>query len=109
MFAENAYTIVESGVADVYSFGVVLLELIARKKVLDPSFMEKMTLVGWVRSVWMRTRKIENIVDSSLAREISDTDRDVAEQVIKLLSIALQCSEKDPRKRPSMRDVIKLL
>ncbi|KAF7843147.1 receptor-like protein kinase [Senna tora] len=98
---------VQSGVSDVYSYGVVLLELITGKKVLDPSFMEKMTLVGWVRSMWMHTRSIENIVDSRLARELSDGN--VVEQVTRVLRIALQCSEKDPRKRPTMRRVIKLL
>lgn len=93
--------------SDVYSYGVVLLELITRKKVLDRSFREKYTLVGWVRSVWIHTRKIENIVDSSLASELSDSN--VMDQVIRVLCIALQCSEKDPRNRPTMRKVIQLL
>lgn len=90
-----------------YSYGVVLLELITRKKALDPSFMEETDIVGWVRSVWRNTGEIERIVDSSLMEEFLDAD--IREQVIVVILVALRCTEKEPSKRPTMRDVVKQL
>ena len=69
---ETASTPLQDGKPDVYSYGMVLLELITRKKVLDLLFMEKTTLVAWVRSVWEETGDIERIVDPSLAKEFSN-------------------------------------
>lgn len=97
---------VEGVESDVYNYGVVLLELITGKKVLDPSFLKNITLVEWVRSVWMETRDIDKIVDSRLTREF---DLSLVSQVTEVLSVALLCTENDPGKRPTMRTVIKLL
>ena len=103
--AEIACVIVPSCDLDIYSYGVVLLELITRKKVLDSSFMmEETTLVGWFKSVWRTTRELEEIVDSSIARELSDLN--VMVQVIKVILVALICTETDPGKRLKMRDVV---
>ncbi|XP_028788161.1 receptor-like protein kinase [Neltuma alba] len=105
MAPEIACVVVPSCELDVYSYGVVLLELITRKKVLDSSFLEEeTTLVGWFKSVWRRTNELEEIVDSSLVRELSCLD--VRVQVIKVLLVALICTETDPGKRLKMRDVI---
>ncbi|KAI5404403.1 hypothetical protein KIW84_051532 [Lathyrus oleraceus] len=105
---ENAYTTVCSRECDVYSYGVVLLELITRKKVVDPSFMEEgIDLVGWVRLLWSETEEINQIVDSSLANECQDTN--IMENVTQVLMVALRCAEKDPHKRPKMTDVTKQL
>lgn len=104
---ENAYRTVSSRECDVYSYGVVLLELITRKKVADPSFMEGTDLVGWVRLMWSETGEINQIVDSSLVNEFLDTN--IMENVTKVLMLALTCTEKDPRKRPTMTDVTKQL
>ena len=106
-FTENAYTTTKSKESDVYSYGVVLLELLARKKALDPSFMEEMDIVSWVRSVWSNTGEIEKIVDSSLMEEFLHSD--IMEQVIDVFVVALRCTEKEPSKRPTMRDVVRQL
>lgn len=90
-----------------YSYGVVLLELLSRKKALDPSFMEEMDIVSWVRSVWSNTGEIEKIVDSSLMEEFLHSD--IMEQVIDVFVVALRCTEKEPSKRPTMRDVVRQL
>ncbi|XP_058751867.1 receptor-like protein kinase [Vicia villosa] len=104
---ENAYTTVSNRECDVYSYGVVLLELITRKKVVDPSFTEGTDLVGWVRLLWSETGEINQIVDSSLANECLDTN--MMENVAKVLMMALRCAENDPHNRPKMTDVTKQL
>lgn len=107
-YTENAYATASSRESDVYSYGVVLLELITRKKAVDPSFMEGTTdLVGWVRSMWSETGEIEQIVDSGLVDELIDSD--IMENVTNVFMVALRCTEKDPHKRPTMRDVTKQL
>lgn len=90
-----------------YSYGVVLLELITRKKVLDPSFMGETDIVGWVRSEWSSTEAINHVVDSSLVAEFLDSS--IRDQVINVLLVALRCTEKEPSNRPNMRDVVKQL
>lgn len=105
---ENAYAIVQSRKSDVYSYGVVLLELITRKKVLVPSLNDesKVTnLVSWVRSVWLESGKIENIADSYLASAFANSAA-LVKQVTAVLLLALQCTERDLRNRPTMDDVI---
>lgn len=104
---ENAYTTRMGKESDVYSYGVVLLELISRKKALDPSFVEGTDIVTWARSAWEEAGDVNEIVDPELAGEISNSE--VMKQVKKVLLVALRCTLKDPRSRPTMRDVIKHL
>jgi serine/threonine protein kinase len=107
---ENAYVAVQSRKSDVYSYGVILLELITRKKVFVPSLNDETkvtTLVNWARSVWMETGKIEKIVDSYLANSFSNSSA-LTKQVTTVFLLALQCTDKDLRNRPTMKDVIGL-
>lgn len=90
-----------------YSYGVVLLELMTRKKALDPSFKEKTDIVGWVRSVWRDTEEIKDIVDLNLMEEMLVSS--IRDQIIDVLLVALRCTEKEPSNRPNTRDVVKLL
>ena len=108
---ENAYALVQGRKSDVYSYGVVLLELITRKKVVLPSLNNEAnvtSLVSWARSVWLETGKIEYIADSYLARAFPNSVA-LTKQVTTVFLLALQCTEKDLRKRPIMKDVIGLL
>ncbi|KAL6585264.1 hypothetical protein OROMI_004553 [Orobanche minor] len=108
MAPENAFSIRSNKESDVYAYGVVLLELVTGKKVLDPSFGGEMDIVGWVRSVLNEPEDIEAIVDSDLADEFI-SDPSIRKEVKNTVLIALRCSEKEPSKRPSMRDVVKQL
>lgn len=90
-----------------YSYGVVLLELVTRKRALDASFTEATDIVGWVRSAWSSTQDVEYIVDSQLMEEFLDSG--IREQVTDMVTVALRCTEKEPSRRPTMRDVVKLL
>ncbi|KAI3857321.1 hypothetical protein MKX03_028981 [Papaver bracteatum] len=88
---------------DVYSFGVVLLELITRKKALDPFFFffflkDDTGIAKWVSSRWSSKDAIEEIVDPSLIDEIMYTA--AREEVMKVMSVDLQCTLKDPVERP---------
>lgn len=104
---ETAYTTTWSKESDVYSFGVFLLEMLTRKRAVDASFPEGIDLVVWVRSVWNGSEEIEQMIDATLLEELQDTR--VMEQVHDVMFIALKCTEKEPRRRPTMRDVVKLL
>ena len=104
---ENAYTTTRSKESDVYSYGVVLLELITRKMAVDPAFSDETDIVNWVRSLWSNGADINEIVDSGLEGELLDST--LKEQVVGVLLVALRCIEKDPGKRPTMRDVVKQL
>ena len=107
LLTENAFTATRSKEADVYSYGVVLLELITQKNALDPSFMGGTDIVGWVRYVWSQSEDISGIVDSRLLDECVESD--IKEQVINVLLVALRCTDKEPGKRPTMRDVVRQL
>ncbi|KAL9996241.1 putative protein kinase RLK-Pelle-LRR-XI-1 family [Helianthus debilis subsp. tardiflorus] len=104
---ECAFTSKESKECDVYIYGVVLLELITRKKVVDPSFSDTdgLDLVKWVRSVWNENKEIEMVVDATRLYD----NFFVIEEVIQLLQLALRCTETESSRRPSMRDVVKEL
>ncbi|KDP34457.1 hypothetical protein JCGZ_11928 [Jatropha curcas] len=104
---EHAFIETKSKESDVYSYGIVLLELITRKKALDPSFGEQTDIVEWSRCVWRDTEDIRRIADSGLAEEFYDSD--IVEQVTDVYLLALRCTEIEPRRRPSMRDVVKKL
>lgn len=101
---ENAFSAAKSKASDVYSYGVVLLELITRKKPSDLSFTEVGSIMAWVWSGWNETGEIDSIVDPMLVEELVDSNR--REQIKKVVLVALRCTEKDPNKRPTMRDVV---
>ena len=103
MLPENAFTTTRSKESDVYSYGIVLLELITRKTALDPTFSGETDIARWVRS----SPDIDEIVDPGLAGEMLDSG--VREQVVEVVQVALRCTENDPRKRPTMRGVVKQL
>ncbi|KAI9073056.1 hypothetical protein K1719_044976 [Acacia pycnantha] len=103
---ENTHETAITREFDVHSYGVVLLQLITRKKAVDPSFMSGFEIGVWVRSLWREAGDIFKIVDSSLAEELLNPGTNVFEQVTKVLSMALRCTEEVPSMRPTMRDVI---
>lgn len=84
-----------------------MLELLTRKRAVDASFPEEMNIVGWVRSALNCSEQIDFVIDKTLPEESMDSDG--MEQVFGVLSIALRCTEREPSKRPTMRDVVKQL
>lgn len=87
---------------------MVVLELITRRKALDPSFPEDSDLVHWVRSTVDGNDDIEEVVDPDLMDEVI-ASVELQEQVHGVLLLALRCVSKEASERPSMRDVVKML
>ncbi|XP_078150700.1 receptor-like protein kinase [Carex rostrata] len=111
MAPEAAFLIKRSTELDVYSYGVVLLELLTRKKALEPSSPSDSTdLVGWVHA------NLENLNGSDQLGAICDPDlldevigSAKMEEVHKLLLLAIRCTAREASERPIMREVVKQL
>lgn len=102
---EYAYTLNVDEKSDIYSFGVVLMELLTGRKPVDPEFGEAVNIVEWVRD---KIRTKEGMVQA-LDSNIGAMCNHVQEEMILVLRIALLCTSKLPRDRPSMRDVVTML
>ncbi|KAK2455219.1 MDIS1-interacting receptor like kinase [Trifolium repens] len=100
---EYGYSLKVDEKIDIYSFGIVLLELITGKRPIDPEFGESIDIVGWIR------RKIDkNSPEEALDPSVGNC-KHVQEEMLLVLRIALLCTAKLPKDRPSMRDVIMML
>ncbi|KAG5232699.1 clavata1 receptor kinase family protein [Salix suchowensis] len=102
---EYGYTLKVDEKSDIYSFGVVLLELLTGKMPLDPAFEESVDIVEWVRRKIRNNRALEEALDHSIAGQC----KHVQEEMLLVLRIAILCTAKLPKDRPSMRDVITML
>ncbi|KVI08275.1 Concanavalin A-like lectin/glucanase, subgroup [Cynara cardunculus var. scolymus] len=88
---------------DVYSFGVVMLELVTGREPTGQADVEGENLVGWVR--WMvANRKESEVLDPCFYGSWMWKD-----QMLGVLAIAQACTNDQPRKRPTMLDVVKSL
>lgn len=101
---EYGYTLKVDEKIDIYSYGVVLLELLTGKMPLDPAFEESVDLVEWIRKKRCN-RALEEALDPTIAGQC----KHVQEEMLLVLRIALLCTAKLPKERPSMRDVITML
>ncbi|CAJ1967926.1 unnamed protein product [Sphenostylis stenocarpa] len=103
---EYAYTMKVTEKCDIYSYGVVLLELLTGRTPVQP-LEQGGDLVTWVRN---HIREHNN----SLTPEILDTRVDLEDQItvnhmLTVLKLALACTSVSPTKRPSMREVVRML
>ncbi|GFP78623.1 phytosulfokine receptor 2 [Phtheirospermum japonicum] len=100
---EYSQTMTATFRGDVYSFGVVLLELITGRRPVEVCKGRNCRdLVGWVYKKRMEQREWE-IFDSGLG------DSGCEKQVMELLGVACCCIDQDPRRRPSIDEVVSLL
>ncbi|KAK4373828.1 hypothetical protein RND71_004505 [Anisodus tanguticus] len=90
--------------SDVYSFGVVLLELLTGRQAIDkkrPS--REQNLVEWARPLLRDSHKLDRIMDPRLEGQYS------TQGVKKVAALAYQCLSQQPKSRPTMSNVIKIL
>ncbi|XP_042516910.1 MDIS1-interacting receptor like kinase 1-like [Macadamia integrifolia] len=102
---EYGYTLKVDEKSDIYSYGVVLMELLTGRRPLDPEFGESIDIVEWVRGKIRNNRPLEESLDPSIGSQC----KHVQEEMLLVLRIALLCTAKSPKDRPSMRDVITML
>ncbi|CAH9073702.1 unnamed protein product [Cuscuta europaea] len=101
---EYGYTSKVDEKSDIYSYGVVLLELVTGKRPLEPEFGDSVDIVEWMRMKIRDNRSLEEAVDPSVGN-----NKHVREEMLLVLRIALLCTAKLPKDRPSMRDVLSML
>nr|AMH40476.1 G-type lectin-domain containing receptor kinase 4 [Pohlia nutans] len=90
---------------DVYSFGMTLLELISGRRTVDLSQpSEKYFYAVWVYKEMVRGEPLTTLVDERLTKGSVEED-----ELRRALQVGLWCAQDDPDKRPSMRDVVKML
>ncbi|KAJ8753101.1 hypothetical protein K2173_017636 [Erythroxylum novogranatense] len=90
--------------SDVYSFGVVLLEILTGRRSMDrkrPS--GEQNLVSWARYYLADKRKLFQLVDPRLELSYS------LKGVQKVSQLAYNCLSRDPKSRPTMDEVVKVL
>ncbi|CAL0300306.1 unnamed protein product [Lupinus luteus] len=97
----------QSQKSDVYSFGVVLLELLTGKcpssTVDSNSGSGTIDLPRWVQSV-VREEWTAEVFDMELMRY-----KDIEEEMVGLLQIAMACTTAAPDQRPRMSHVVKMI
>ncbi|KAI3424576.1 Protein kinase domain-containing protein [Psidium guajava] len=100
---EYGYTSRINEKSDVYSFGVVLMELVTGKRPIEPEYGEDADIVSWVSSNLKCKESVMRLVDSRI------TEDHTREQAVKVLRIAVLCTERLPSLRPTMRHVVQML
>ncbi|XAR63144.1 Non-specific serine/threonine protein kinase [Bertholletia excelsa] len=92
--------------SDVYSYGVLLLVLVSGRRPLQVtaspmSEFERANLISWARQL-ARNGRLLDLVDPS----IQALDR---EQATICITIALLCLQRQPGKRPTMKEIVGML
>ncbi|KAI6696874.1 hypothetical protein NL676_016993 [Syzygium grande] len=90
---------------DVFAFGVMLLELLTGQRAFDLARLandDDVMLLDWVKGL-LEERRWEILVDADLQGEYDE------EEIEKVIQLALLCTQSDPRKRPSMAQVLQIL
>ncbi|KAK6164383.1 hypothetical protein DH2020_001247 [Rehmannia glutinosa] len=100
---EYGYTLKVDEKSDIYSYGVVLMELLTGKKPLEPEL--RISRHSRMDTRKMRSNKpLEEALDPNVGN-----NKHVQEEMLLVLRFAIICTAKNPKDRPSMRDVLSML
>ncbi|KAI9177999.1 hypothetical protein LWI28_021538 [Acer negundo] len=89
---------------DIYSFGIVLLEVVSARRNLDSSRSESSCHLLKLLQTKAEENRLLDIVEN-----LEENVQDVSEEMIRMIKIGAWCLQDDPRKRPSMSTVVKML
>ncbi|KAK3028417.1 hypothetical protein RJ639_039627 [Escallonia herrerae] len=100
---EYSQTLTATFRGDVYSFGVVLLELLTSRRPVEVGKGKNCRdLVSWVFQMKSEMRE-EEIFDSQIWDKVRE------KQLLEVLGVACKCLDQDPRRRPSIDQVVSWL
>lgn len=87
-----------------YGFGVVLLEMLTGLRALDTRRpRNQLNLVDWVKPLLSQKRKLRTVLDARIQGQYS------SKAALQTAQLVLRCLEHEPRKRPSMQEVVDVL
>ena len=90
--------------SDVYTFGVLLLEMMTGLRALDISRPSgQHILVDWIKPYLSKWGNLKEIIDVRLE------GRYPKNSLLQLATVAFGCLEADPKKRPSMEEIVHTL
>ena len=90
--------------SDVYSFGVLLLEMMSGLRVLDNNrSREQKNLINWAKPLLPNKKKLKLVMDARIEGQYS------SKAATSAAKLTLQCLEEEPKKRPSMEEVVAIL
>ncbi|XP_042478914.1 serine/threonine-protein kinase RIPK [Macadamia integrifolia] len=93
-----------TAMSDVYSFGVVLLEILTGRRSMDKSRpVREQNLTEWARPYLNDPRKVDRLMDPRLDGQYSIKGAQKAAQ------LAYTCLKDNPKSRPTMSAVVKIL
>lgn len=90
--------------SDVYGFGVVLLEIMTGLRAHDMNrSSEQRSLVDWAKPLLVKRKRIKSLMDARIEGQYS------LRAATLVGDLTLKCLETDPRRRPSMQEVLEAL
>ncbi|KAL0910880.1 hypothetical protein M5K25_018977 [Dendrobium thyrsiflorum] len=107
---EYAYAVKVDERSDVYSYGVVLMEMVSGRRAVDGGVggeEGRSHLVEWVRK--KIARKGGEGVREVFDEEMGLGCKEVREEMLMVLRVAMLCTSERPVDRPTMRDVVSML
>lgn len=103
---EYGYTLKVDQKSDIYSFGVVLMELLTGRRPIEAEYGETgVDIVGWIRERLRSNTGVEELLDAGVGGRVDH----VREEMLLVLRVAVLCTARLPKDRPTMRDVVTML